>query len=74
MSFALHRCGGITISVERKQRKYQKQIDNTIYKIVVEEAPNASETAQNKIRRLIERGCDSIILEQKRRLSKKGSA
>lgn len=69
MSLALHRRGGFTISAEVKQRQYKRQIDNIVFTIVVEEADKSKETAQTKIKKLIESGCDRIVLEQRRRAS-----
>ncbi len=59
--------------MKQKEFRYQRQIGNTVYTVIVKESDTAKETPQNKIKKLIERGCDSILLEQKQK-SKIGSA
>lgn len=62
----------LLISVE--QRSYEKKIDRTRFIVVVEEAESAKETAEQKIRKLINVECDRQIAEERHReLNKKVS-
>ncbi|MBR3806339.1 MAG: hypothetical protein IKJ13_05845 [Clostridia bacterium] len=48
-------------------RSYHKKIDNKVFTVVVEEAESAKETAEQKIRKLINVECDRQIAEKRHR-------
>lgn len=59
-----------TISVENnKKRSYTVKIDNTIFIVETEESEAAHETAEQKIKKLIEAGIDGLVNEERRRLN-----
>ena len=61
---------GGTISEENnKKRSYTVKIDNTIFIVETEESEAAHETAEQKIKKLIEAGIDCLIDEERRRLN-----
>lgn len=68
--FTLHRKEETTISVENnKKRSYTVKIDNTIFIVETEESEAAHETAEQKIKKLIEAGIDGLVNEERRRLN-----
>ena len=68
--FTLHRKEETTISVENnKKRSYTVKIDNTIFIVETEESEAAHETAEQKIKKLIEAGIDGLVDEERRRLN-----
>ena len=68
--FTLHRKEETTISVENnKKRSYTMKIDNTVFIVETEESEAAHETAEQKIKKLIEAGIDSLVDEERRRLN-----
>ncbi|MFR1553221.1 MAG: hypothetical protein ACLSTV_00870 [Coriobacteriales bacterium] len=70
MFFTLHRKEETTISVENnKKRSYTVKIDNTIFIVETEESEAAHETAEQKIKKLIEAGIDGLVDEERRRLN-----
>ena len=53
--------GKTTISVENnKKRSYMMKIDNTVFIVETEESEAAHETAERKIKKLIEAGIDGL--------------
>lgn len=52
-----------------KKRSYTVKIDNTIFIVETEESEAAHETAEQKIKKLIEAGIDSLVNEERRRLN-----
>ncbi|HBK01899.1 MAG TPA: hypothetical protein DDY77_02570 [Clostridiales bacterium] len=70
MFFTLHRKEETTISVENnKKRSYTMKIDNTVFIVETEESEAAHETAEQKIKKLIEAGIDGLVDEERRRLN-----
>lgn len=68
--FTLHRKEETTISVENnKKRSYTMKIDNTVFIVETEESETAHETAEQKIKKLIEAGIDGLVDEERRRLN-----
>lgn len=68
--FTLHRKEETTISVENnKKRSYTMKIDNTVFIVETEESEAAHETAEQKIKKLIEAGIDGLVDEERRRLN-----
>ena len=68
--FTLHRKEETTISVENnKKRSYTVKIDNTVFIVETEESESARETAEQKIKKLIEAGIDGLVDEERRRLN-----
>ena len=68
--FTLHRKEETTISVENnKKRSYTMKIDNTVFIVETEESETAHETAEQKIKKLIEAGIDGFVYEERRRLN-----
>ena len=45
------------------------KIDNTIFIVETEESESAHETAEQKIKKLIEAGIDGLVNEERRRLN-----
>ena len=58
-----------SISKEEKTRTYKSQIDKTVFIVEVEETESAHETAEQKIRKLIEAECNKMIVEERHRLN-----
>lgn len=52
-----------------KKRSYTVKIDNTIFIVETEESEAAHETAEQKIKKLIEAGIDCLVDEERRRLN-----
>ena len=52
-----------------KKRSYTVKIDNTIFIVETEESESARETAEQKIKKLIEAGIDGLVDEERRRLN-----
>ena len=52
-----------------KKRSYTVKIDNTIFIVETEESEAAHETAEQKIKKLIEAGIDGLVNEERRRLN-----
>lgn len=52
-----------------KKRSYTVKIDNTIFIVETEELEAAHETAEQKIKKLIEAGIDGLVDEERRRLN-----
>lgn len=66
----LHRKEGTTISVDNKnKRNYTTKIDKTIFIVEVEESESAHETAENKLKKLIEADIDRMVDVERRRLN-----
>ncbi len=66
----LHRKEETTISVDNKQkRNYTTKIDKTIFVVEVEESESAHETAENKLKKLIETDIDRMADIERRRLN-----
>lgn len=52
-----------------KKRSYTVKIGNTIFIVETEESEAAHETAEQKIKKLIEAGIDGLVNEERRRLN-----
>ena len=57
------------MNVDNKKRSYTVKIDNTIFIVETEESEAAHETAEQKIKKLIEAGIDGLVNEERRRLN-----